>query len=44
MTIDVNHVLERLSIRHIESGGYYGTDITELSNELGVTPQGLSMA
>ena len=41
MTIDVNYVLERLSIRQIESGGYYGTDITELSNELCVTPQGL---
>ncbi len=41
MTIDVNYVLERLSIRPVESGGYFGTDITELSNELGVTPQGL---
>jgi len=41
MTIDVNYVLERLSIRQIESGGYFGTYITELSNELGVTPQGL---
>lgn len=41
MTIDVNYVLERLSIRQIESGGYYGMDITKLSNELGVTPQGL---
>ena len=41
MVIDVNYVLERLSIRQIESGGYFGTDISELSNELGVTPQGL---
>lgn len=41
MSIDVNYVLERLSIRQIESDGYYGTDATELSNELGVTPQGL---
>jgi hypothetical protein len=41
MTIDVNYVLERLSTRQIESGGYYGTDITKLSEELGVTPQGL---
>jgi hypothetical protein len=41
MAIDVNYVLERLSTRQIESGGYYGTDITELSKELGVTPQGL---
>jgi len=41
MAIDVNYVLERLSTRQIESGGYYGTDITKLSEELGVTPQGL---
>ena len=41
MTIDVNSVLERLSTKQIESGGYYGTDVTKLSNELGVTPQGL---
>jgi hypothetical protein len=41
MAIDVNYVLEGLSTRQIESGGYYGTDITELSKELGVTPQGL---
>jgi hypothetical protein len=41
MTIDVNHVLERLSTSQIESGGYYGTDVTKQSKELGVTPQGL---
>ena len=41
MTIDVNHVLERLSTRQVESGGYYGTYITKLSKEPGVTPQGL---
>ncbi len=41
MAINVNYVLERLSTRQIESGGYYGTDVTELSKELGVTPQGL---
>jgi hypothetical protein len=41
MAIDANYVLERLSTRHIESGGYYGTDVTELSKELFVTPQGL---
>jgi hypothetical protein len=41
MTIDVNYVLERLSIRQIESGRYYDTDITEPSNELCVTPQAL---
>jgi hypothetical protein len=41
MTIDVNYVLERLSTQQIESGGYYGTDITKLSKELGVTPRGL---
>jgi hypothetical protein len=36
MAIDVNHVLEQLSIRQMESGGYYGTDVTKLSEELGV--------
>lgn len=41
MAIDVNYVLERLSTRQIESGGYYGTDVTKLSKELGVTPRGL---
>jgi hypothetical protein len=41
MAIDVNYVLERLSSQQIESGGYYGTDITKLSKELGVTPRGL---
>lgn len=41
MTIDINYVLERLSTLQIESGGYYGTDITKLSKELGVTPRGL---
>ena len=41
MAIDVNYVLEGLSTRQIESGGYYGTDIAELSKELGVRPQGL---
>ena len=41
MSIDVNYVLERLSTRQIESGGYYGTNISKLSKELGVTPQGL---
>jgi hypothetical protein len=41
MTIDANYVLERLSTQQIESGGYYGTDITKLSKELGVTPRGL---
>jgi hypothetical protein len=41
MEIDVNYVLERLSSRQIESGGYYGAEVTELSKELGVTPQGL---
>jgi hypothetical protein len=34
-------VLERLSTQQIESGGYYGTEITKLSKELGVTPRGL---
>ena len=41
MAIDVNYVLERLSTRQMESGGYYGTDVTKLSKELGVTPRGL---
>ena len=41
MAIDINYVLERLSTRQMESGGYYGSDITELSKEVGVTPQGL---
>ena len=41
MAIDVNYVLERLSTLQIESGGYYGTDVTKLSKELGVTPRGL---
>jgi len=41
MAIDVNYVLKQLSTRQMESGGYYGTDITKLSKELGVTPQGL---
>jgi hypothetical protein len=41
MAIDFNYVLERLSTRQIESGGYYGTDVTKLSKELGVTPRGL---
>jgi hypothetical protein len=41
MAIDVNYLLERLSTRQMESGGYYGTDVTKLSKELGVTPQGL---
>jgi len=41
MAIDVNYVLERLSTQQIESGGYYGTDITKMSKELGVTPRGL---
>ncbi|RJS77100.1 hypothetical protein CW713_10610 [Methanophagales archaeon] len=41
MTVDVNYVLERLSIRQVESGGSYGTDVTKLSNELSFTPQGL---
>jgi hypothetical protein len=41
MAIGVNYVLERLSTRQIESGGYYGTDVTKLSKELGVTPRGL---
>ena len=41
MAIEINYVLKRLSTRQIESGGYYGTDITEMSKELGVTPQGL---
>jgi hypothetical protein len=41
MAIDINYVLELLSTLQIESGGYYGTDITELSKELGVTPRGL---
>ena len=41
MRIDVNYALERLSTLQIESGGYYGTDITKLSKELGVTPRGL---
>jgi hypothetical protein len=41
MTIDINYVLERLSTRQKESGGYYGTDITKLSKELGITPRGL---
>ena len=41
MAIEINYVLKRLSTRQIESGGYYGADITELSKELGVTPQGL---
>jgi hypothetical protein len=39
MAIDVNYVLERLSTQQIESGGYYGTDITKLSKELAVTPK-----
>jgi hypothetical protein len=41
MAIDVNYLLERLSTRQMESGGYYGTDVTKLSKELGVTPRGL---
>jgi len=41
MTIDVNYVLERLSTRQKESGGYYGTDITNRSKELDITPRGL---
>ncbi|KAF5428891.1 hypothetical protein C5S39_10030 [Candidatus Methanophagaceae archaeon] len=41
MAIDVNYVLERLFTLQIESGGYYGTDVTKLSKELGVTPRGL---
>ncbi|MDI6884794.1 MAG: hypothetical protein QMD22_00300, partial [archaeon] len=41
MAIDVNYVLEQLSTRQMESGGYYGTDVTKLSKELGVTPRGL---
>ena len=41
MAIDVNYVLERLSTQQIESGGYYGTNITKISKELGVTPRGL---
>jgi hypothetical protein len=41
MATDVNHVLERLPTLQIESGGYYGIDITKLSKELGVTPRGL---
>jgi hypothetical protein len=41
MAIDINYVLERLSTRQMESVGYYGSDITELSKEVGVTPQGL---
>ena len=41
MAIDVNYVLERLSTLQIESGGYYGTDVTKLSKELDVTPRGL---
>lgn len=41
MAIDINYVLERLSTLEIESGGYYGIDITKLSKEQGVTPRGL---
>jgi hypothetical protein len=41
MTTDVNYVLERLSTLQTESGGYYGTNTTKLSKELGVTPRGL---
>ena len=41
MAIDINYVLERLSTLEIESGGYYGVDITKLSKEQGVTPRGL---
>ncbi|MBC8521627.1 MAG: hypothetical protein H8D26_06525 [Methanomicrobia archaeon] len=41
MTIDINYVLERLSNQQIESGRYYGIDITKLSKEPGVTPRGL---
>ncbi|NQE54152.1 hypothetical protein C5S29_11215 [ANME-1 cluster archaeon GoMg3.2] len=41
MAIDVSYVLERLSTRQLESGGYYGADVTELSKELGDTSQGL---
>ena len=41
MAIDINYVLERLSTLQIESGGYYGIDITKLSKELGVTSRGL---
>jgi hypothetical protein len=41
MAMGVNYVLERLSTQQIESGGYYGTDITKMSKELGVAPRGL---
>jgi hypothetical protein len=41
MSIDMNNVLKRLSTRQIEYGGYYGTDVSKLSKELDVTPQGL---
>jgi len=41
MAIDVNYVLERLFTLQIESDGYYGTEATKMSKELGVTPRGL---
>ena len=34
MTIDVNYVLERLSIRQIESGGYYGFEYLSRREDL----------